>query len=408
MLSSPVRRAPCDRIGFALARRRPRAFAIDREAADGELAPSMLKAGIVGLPNVGKSTLFNALTRSRKAEAANYPFCTINPNVGVVTVPDDRLEVLRKITKTHVAIPAAIEFVDIAGLVAGASKGEGLGNQFLGTIREVDAIVHVVRCFVDPDVIHPMGSVGPVRDIEVVATELILSDLEAVLKRIDKTQKKAKSGDKEAVAEIALLERLAPHLDANRPANILSVNDEEAKLLRLFQLLSAKPVIYACNVAEGDLATAEQNPFVQVVAEFVRAHHDAAYVPIGARIEAELIDLAPDEAKAYLKDLGVEDSGVSSLIRATYGLLGLLTFFTSNENEVRAWTIRNGWKAPQAAGVIHTDFERGFIKAEVVSYADLARLGSLAAAREAGKYRLEGREYAMRDGDVAHFRFSTA
>jgi GTP-binding protein YchF len=365
----------------------------------------MLKAGIVGLPNVGKSTLFNALTRSRKAEAANYPFCTIDPNVGVVTVPDVRLEVLRRIAKTNVVIPAAIEFVDIAGLVAGASKGEGLGNQFLATIREVDAIVHVVRCFEDPDVVHTMGSVDPARDIEVVATELILSDLDAVQKRVDKTQKKAKSGDKEAVVELALLERLAPHLNANKPANILGVNEEEARLLRLFQLLSAKPVIYACNVAEGDLAAAEQNPFVQKVAAFVQAHHDAAYVPISARIESELIDLAPDEAKAFLKDLGVDDSGVSSLIRATYALLGLQTYFTAGEKEVRAWTIRKGWKAPQAAGVIHTDFEKGFIMAEVVSYGDLSRLGSVAAAREAGKYRLEGKEYVFQDGDVALFRF---
>jgi hypothetical protein len=354
---------------------------------------------------VGKSTLFNALTRSRKAEAANYPFCTIDPNVGVVTVPDVRLEVLRRIAKTNVVIPAAIEFVDIAGLVAGASKGEGLGNQFLATIREVDAIVHVVRCFEDPDVVHTMGSVDPARDIEVVATELILSDLDAVQKRVDKTQKKAKSGDKEAVVELALLERLAPHLNANKPANILGVNEEEARLLRLFQLLSAKPVIYACNVAEGDLAAAEQNPFVQKVAAFVQAHHDAAYVPISARIESELIDLAPDEAKAFLKDLGVDDSGVSSLIRATYTLLGLQTYFTAGEKEVRAWTVRKGWKAPQAAGVIHTDFEKGFIKAEVVSYGDLSRLGSVAAAREAGKYRLEGKEYVFQDGDVALFRF---
>jgi hypothetical protein len=367
----------------------------------------MLKAGIVGLPNVGKSTLFNALTRSRKAEAANYPFCTIDPNVGVVTVPDERLAVLQKIAKTNVVIPAAIEFVDIAGLVAGASKGEGLGNQFLANIREVDAIVHVVRCFEDTDVIHTMGSVDPVRDIEVVTTELVLSDLDAVQKRIDKTQKKAKSGDKEAQAELALLERLVPHLNENKPANIFPASEDEVKLLKFFQLLTAKPVIYACNVAEGDLATAEQNPFVQKVAEFVRAHHDAAYVPISARIESELVDLAPDEAKAFLKDLGVDDSGVSSLIRATYTLLGLQTYFTAGEKEVRAWTIKKGWKAPQAAGVIHTDFEKGFIKAEIVSYGDLTRLGSVAAAREAGKYRLEGKEYGFQDGDVALFRFNT-
>jgi hypothetical protein len=366
----------------------------------------MLKAGIVGLPNVGKSTLFNALTRSRKAEAANYPFCTIDPNVGVVTVPDARLAVLQKIAKTNVVIPAAIEFVDIAGLVAGASKGEGLGNQFLATIREVDAIVHVVRCFEDSDIIHTMGSIDPVRDIEVVTTELILSDLEAVQKRIDKTQKKAKSGDKEAHAELVLLERLVPHLNQNLPANVLPATEDEIKLLKLFQLLSAKPVIYACNVAEGDLATAEANPFVQKVAAFVRAHHDAAYVPISARIEAELIDLTPEEAKAFLKDLGVDDSGVSALIRGTYALLGLLTYFTAGEKEVRAWTIKAGWKAPQAAGVIHTDFEKGFIKAEVVSYEELQRLGSVAAAREAGKYRLEGKEYVFQDGDVALFRFN--
>ncbi len=365
-----------------------------------------MKAGIVGLPNVGKSTLFNALTRSRKAEAANYPFCTIDPNVGVVTVPDDRAFVLQKIAKTQVVIPAAIEFVDIAGLVAGASKGEGLGNQFLANIREVDAIVHVVRCFVDDDVIHTMGSVDPVRDIEVISTELILADLDSVEKRIPKTQKAAKSGDKDAQAELALLERLVPHLNENKPANVLEATDDEKKLLQFFQLLSAKPVLYACNVAESDLADAEANPFVQKVAEFVRTHHDAAYVPISARIEYELIDLSPEEAKEFLKDLGVNDSGVSSLIRGSYDLLGLQTYFTAGEKEVRAWTIKKGWKAPQAAGVIHTDFEKGFIKAEVVSFDDLSRLGSTAAAREAGKYRLEGKEYVFKDGDVALFRFA--
>ncbi len=365
-----------------------------------------MKAGIVGLPNVGKSTLFNAVTRSRKAEAANYPFCTIDPNVGVVVVPDERLGVLQKIAKTSVVIPAAIEFVDIAGLVAGASKGEGLGNQFLANIREVDAIVHVVRCFEDPDVIHTMGAVDPVRDIEVITTELVLADLDAVMKRLEKNVKKARSGDKEAQAEVALLERLTPHLNANKPANLLTVNDDEAKLLRLFQLLTAKPVLYACNVAEGDLANAEANPYVQKVAEFVRTHHDAAYVPISAKIEAELIELDPAEAKAFLSDLGVSDSGVSSLIREAYALLGLQTYFTAGEKEVRAWTIKKGWKAPQAAGVIHTDFEKGFIKAEVVAYDDLASLGSIAAARDAGKYRLEGKEYVFQDGDVALFRFA--
>ena len=369
--------------------------------------PLMLKAGIVGLPNVGKSTLFNALTRSRKAEAANYPFCTIDPNVGVVIVPDERLAVLQRIAKTGVVVPAAIEFVDIAGLVAGASKGEGLGNQFLANIREVDAIVQVVRCFEDSDIVHTMGKVDPVRDIEVITTELVLADLDAVTKRIDKSQKKAKSGDKEAQAEIALLQRLEPHLNAGKTANLLPATEDEQKMMKLFQLLTATPVLFACNVAESDLATAEQNPFVQQVAAFVRSHHDAAYVPISARIESELIDLAPEEAKAFLKDLGVDDSGVSKLIQATYTLLGLQTYFTAGEKEVRAWTIRKGWKAPQAAGVIHTDFEKGFIKAEVVSYADLSRLGSVAAARDAGKYRLEGKEYVFADGDVALFRFNT-
>jgi GTP-binding protein YchF len=369
----------------------------------------MLKAGIVGLPNVGKSTLFNALTRSRKAEAANYPFCTIDPNVGVVTVPDDRVHVLKKIAKTQVVIPAAIEFVDIAGLVAGASKGEGLGNQFLANIREVDAIVQVVRCFEDPDVIHTMGTVDPVRDIEVINTELVLADLESMTKRIEKTQKKAKSGDKEAIVEMALLERLSPHLNAGKTANVLpGATEADKALMKFFQLLTAKPVLFACNVAEGDLAGAGagDNPFVQKVAGYVRTHHDAAFVPISAKIEAELSDLAPGEAKAFLKDLGVDDSGVSLLIRESYALLGLQTFFTAGEKEVRAWTIKKGWKAPQAAGVIHTDFEKGFIKAEVVSYEDLARLGSVAATREAGKYRLEGREYVFQDGDVALFRFN--
>ncbi len=367
----------------------------------------MLKAGIVGLPNVGKSTLFNALTRSRKAEAANYPFCTIDPNVGVVIVPDARLAVLQAIAKTKVVVPAAIEFVDIAGLVAGASKGEGLGNQFLANIREVDAILQVVRCFEDEDIVHTMGSIDPIRDIEVITTELVLADLDAVSKRIDKSQKKAKSGDKEAQAEIALLQRLEPHLNSGKTANTIVATEEEKALMKHFQLLTAKPVLFACNVAESDLATAEQNPFVQKVAEFVRTHHDAAYVPISARIEAELIDLSPEEAQAFLKDLGVDDSGVSSLIRGTYDLLGLQTYFTAGEKEVRAWTIKRGWKAPQAAGVIHTDFEKGFIKAEVVSYKDLSTLGSVAAARDAGKYRLEGKEYIFADGDVAVFRFNT-
>jgi len=365
-----------------------------------------MKAGIVGLPNVGKSTLFNAVTRSRKAEAANYPFCTIDPNVGVVVVPDPRLPILAKIAKTGVQVPATIEFVDIAGLVKGASQGEGLGNQFLANIRETDAIVHVVRCFEDPDVVHTMGPVDPIRDIEVITTELVLADLDACQKRLDKTVKKAKSGDKDAQAECALLEKLIPHLNANKPANILEASEDEVRQMKLFQLLTAKPVIYACNVAEGELAHANDIPFVKAVAEFVRTHHDAAYVPISAKIEAELIDLSPEEAKDFLKDLGVDDSGVSALIRESYSLLGLATYFTAGEKEARAWTIKKGMKAPQAAGVIHTDFEKGFIKAEVVSYDTLVQYGSREAAREAGKYRLEGKEYVFQDGDVAIFRFA--
>ena len=322
----------------------------------------------------------------------------------MVIVPDERAYILQKIAKTSVVVPAAIEFVDIAGLVAGASKGEGLGNQFLANIREVDAIVQVVRCFEDHDVIHTMGGIDPIRDIEVVTTELVLADLEAVAKRIDKTQKKARSGDKEGIAELALLERLSPHLNGGKTANTFTATEEERAMMKLFQLLTAKPVLFACNVAEGDLATVAENRFVQQVADYVRTHHDAAYVPISAKIESELIDLAPEEARAFLKDLGVDDSGVSALISGTYALLGLMTYFTAGEKEVRAWTIKKGWKAPEAAGVIHSDFEKGFIKAEIVSYADLTRLGSIAAAREAGKYRLEGKEYIFQDGDVALFR----
>jgi len=366
----------------------------------------MLKAGIVGLPNVGKSTLFNAVTRTRKAQAANYPFCTIDPNVGIVTVPDARLDVLRDIAKTQVVIPAAVEFVDIAGLVKGASQGEGLGNKFLTHVREVDAIVQVVRCFDDADIIHVAGSVDPVRDIEVINTELVLCDLEAVKKRLEKVAKDAKRGDKVALAEEAVLKKLEPSLDAGKPALTVTLTPEEKVISKGFYLLTDKPTIFACNVKESDLATADNNPYVLKVREYVKAHLACEAVIISAQIESDLVDLSDAEAKEFLKELGVNESGVGGLIRATYHLLGLRTYFTAGEKEVRAWTIHVGDTAPKAAGVIHSDFERGFIKAETVAYDDLVKLGSVAAAREKGLYRMEGKEYVVKDGDVLLFKFN--
>jgi GTP-binding protein YchF len=366
----------------------------------------MLKAGIVGLPNVGKSTLFNALTRTRKAEAANYPFCTIDPNVGIVTVPDERLAVLKDIAKTSVIIPAAVEFVDIAGLVKGASQGEGLGNKFLTHIREVDAIVQVVRCFEDADIHHVAGSVDPVRDIETITTELVLSDLEAVQKRLASVAKDAKRGDKEALAQETILKKIEPHLNAGKPALMLQLTPEEKAVSRLFWLMTDKPTIFACNVKESDLATADKNPFVEKVRDYAKNHFACEAVVISAQIESDLIDLSEAEAKEFLKELGVTESGVGALIRATYHLLGLRTYFTAGEKEVRAWTIHNGDTAPKAAGVIHSDFERGFIKAETVAYDDLVKLGSVAAAREKGLYRMEGKEYVVKDGDVLLFKFN--
>lgn len=366
----------------------------------------MLKAGIVGLPNVGKSTLFNAVTRTRKAQAANYPFCTIDPNVGVVTVPDDRLEVLSKIAKTSVIIPAAIEFVDIAGLVAGAASGEGLGNKFLSHIREVDAIVQVVRCFDDADIHHVTGSVDPVRDIEVITMELILADLDVVRKRRERIAKEVKRGEKAAVAEDAVLAKLEPHLDGGKPGITLELSPEEKALSRPFFLLSDKPTVFACNVKEGDLATADQNPYVLKVRDYVRQHLACEAVVISAQIESDLVDLAEEEAKMFLAELGVKESGVGQLIKATYHLLGLRTYFTAGEKEVRAWTIHVGDTAPKAAGVIHSDFERGFIKAETVAYLDLVKCGSVAVAREKGLYRMEGKEYIVQDGDVLLFKFN--
>ncbi len=366
----------------------------------------MLRAGIVGLPNVGKSTLFNAITRTRNAQAANYPFCTIDPNVGTVTVPDARLYELQKIAKTGVVIPAAIEFVDIAGLVKGASTGEGLGNKFLTHIREVDAIVQVVRCFDDPDVLHVAGSVDPVRDIEVINTELMLADLETVRKRREKVAKEVKRGDKAAAAEDVVLEKIEASLDAGRPALTVALEDEERTIAKTFFLLSDKPTIFACNVKESDLATADTNAYVQRVRDYVQAHLACEAVVISAQIESDLADLEPDEAKAFLESLGVEESGIGKLIRATYHLLGLRTYFTAGEKEVRAWTIHAGDTAPKAAGVIHSDFERGFIKAETVAYDDLVACGSVAKAREKGLYRMEGKEYVVADGDVLLFKFN--
>jgi GTP-binding protein YchF len=366
----------------------------------------MLRAGIVGLPNVGKSTLFNAVTRTRKAESANYPFCTIDPNVGIVTVPDARLAVLQKIARTNVVIPAAIEFVDIAGLVKGASQGEGLGNKFLTHIREVDAIVQVVRCFEDEDIHHVSGSVDPVRDIEVINTELMLADLESVKKQRERVAKDIKKGEKTAVAQDAVLAKIESALDAGKPVLTVALTPEEKAIAREFFLLSDKPTIFACNVKDTDMAGADANPYVAKVRDYVKTHLACEAVVISAQIESELVDLSAEEADAFLKDLGVPESGMGSLIRATYHLLGLRTYFTAGEKEVRAWTIHAGDTAPKAAGVIHSDFERGFIKAETVAYDDLVACGSTAAARDKGLYRMEGKEYVVADGDVLLFKFN--
>lgn len=373
----------------------------------------MLSAGIVGLPNVGKSTLFNAVTRTRKAQAANYPFCTIDPNQGIVSVPDPRLETLATMSHSVRTVPAAIEFVDIAGLVAGASEGEGLGNQFLSHIREVDAIVQVVRCFESSDIHHVSGSVDPIRDIEVINTELILADLSSLQKRFERLQKQVRTGDKQAKAESALVEKLIPHLNAGKPATTLELSADEKHLIRSFFLLTAKPTIFACNVSESDLgefsagvtgtAAAEH---LAAVSTYARTHLATESIVISAQIESELVDLSPQESADYLSALGVSESGVGKLIRAVFHLLGLRTYFTTGEKETRAWTIRAGDKAPAAAGVIHSDFERGFIAAETIHFDDLVQLGSFAKGREAGKLRIEGKEYVVKDGDVMEFRFN--
>jgi GTP-binding protein YchF len=364
----------------------------------------MLRAGIVGLPNVGKSTLFNAVTQTRKAMAANYRFCTIEPNTGVVTVPDERLAVLADLSKSQKIVPAVFEFVDIAGLVKGASQGEGLGNQFLGHIREVDALIQVVRCFDDTNIEHVMDSVDPVRDIEVINTELVLADLESVEKRKAKQQKAAKSGDKKALAEVELLEKLDAHLNTGKTVATLDLTPEEKEMVRLFFLLTAKPTLFACNVAEGDLADAGNNKYVQQVRAYVKEHHDTSAVVVSAEIESELVTLSEEERAEYLEGLGVKDTGASNLIREAYHLLGLRTYLTTGEKETRAWTIHAGDKAPAAAGVIHSDFEKSFISAETVAYQDLIAAGSFARARELGRLRTEGKEYVVQDGDVMEFK----
>jgi ribosome-binding ATPase len=360
-----------------------------------------LQAGIVGLPNVGKSTLFNAIT-SAKAEAANYPFCTIEPNVGVVEVPDKRLDVLTTMVKPQKTIPTTFQFVDIAGLVRGASTGEGLGNQFLAHIREVDAIIQVVRCFEDNDIIHVSGKIDPLDDIEVVNLELILADITSLEKRLDKTAKAAKN-DKKQEPELDLQKRLLAFLQTGKLASRLPATDEEKKLVSTYQLLTAKPMLFCCNVAENEAATAEQNPYVQKVRAYAEAE-GCEIVSISAKVESEIALLEKDEKGMFLEELGLKESGLDRLIHAAYHLLGLATYLTAGEKEVRAWTFHQGWKAPQCAGVIHTDFEKLFIRAEVVAYDDLTAAGSMAAAKAAGKLRVEGKDYDMQDGDICNFR----
>ncbi|MBU6229022.1 MAG: redox-regulated ATPase YchF [Cyanobacteria bacterium REEB459] len=362
----------------------------------------MLRAGIVGLPNVGKSTLFNAVVANAKAQAANFPFCTIEPNVGIVAVPDPRLPVLTELSQSAETIPARIEFVDIAGLVQGASQGEGLGNQFLANIREVDAIVHVVRCFDDENIIHVSGSVDPGRDIDIINLELALADLAQLERRVDRVRKLARA-DKEAQAELAILEQLLPVLNQGQPARLVALDAEAEALIKPLGLLTRKPVIYAANVAEEDLASG--NAWVEQV-RALAASEQAQVVVISAQVEAELVDLSPADRQDFLASLGVSEGGLVTLIRATYQLLGLRTYFTTGPKETRAWTIRAGMLAPQAAGVIHSDFERGFIRAETVAYQDLVDCGSITAAKDKGLVRSEGKDYLVEEGDVMLFRFN--
>jgi len=362
------------------------------------------KCGIVGLPNVGKSTLFNALTRTAAAQAANFPFCTIEPNIGEVSVPDPRLQKLAEIAHSKEVIPARLSFVDIAGLVKGASKGEGLGNQFLANIRECDAVAYVLRCFEDDNIVHVAGRVDPISDAEVVETELMLADLESLQKRVTGLEKKARGGDKEAKLTLDLAGRAIAVLDAGKPARAVELSQDEQKPFRELQLLTAKPVLYVCNVDEASAGTG--NDWTRKVAEHARSH-GAAMVIISAEIEAQLAQLSEEEQTEYLESLGLHEPGLNRLIAEGYKLLGLETYFTAGPKETRAWTIHKGTKAPQAAGVIHTDFERGFIRAQTIAYDDYVALGSETAAKEAGKARDEGKDYIVRDGDVMLFRFNT-
>lgn len=363
-----------------------------------------MKLGIVGLPNVGKSTLFNAITKAG-AQSANYPFCTIEPNVGIVDVPDKRLDVLAKMYNPEKITPAFIEFVDIAGLVKGASRGEGLGNKFLSHIREVDAIIHVVRCFDDTEIVHVDGSVDPVRDIETINLELIFADLETVDKRFERLGKLLKTGEKKYAQEAEVLKRLKETLEAGKPARALELSDDEAELIRDMSLLTQKKVIYAANMSEDGIADAENNEYLKRVREFAAAENSSV-LPISARIEEEISTLDDDEREMFLSEMGLEASGLDRLVEKSYDLLGLISYLTAGPKEVRAWTIKKGTRAPQAAGKIHSDFEKGFIRAEVVSYDDLLECGSQLAAKEKGLVRSEGKEYVMQDGDVVVFRFN--